>query len=116
MSERLTVLAGVENLTDENYREHFDFAASGGRTVQRPGVNFYFGSQLDAASLEKTAFRKPRRHHIRIGSIGRASAWTPVSRSSRPRCFTVKRCELMPMRLRIVALRSRMWTGSLTML
>jgi len=46
ISEWLTPLAGVENLTDEDYREHFDFAASGGRTVQRPGVNFYFGSQL----------------------------------------------------------------------
>ncbi len=46
MSERLTLMAGVENLTDEDYREHFDFAAAGGRTLQRPGVNFYFGSQL----------------------------------------------------------------------
>ncbi|MBC8289754.1 MAG: TonB-dependent receptor [Planctomycetes bacterium] len=46
INERLTLLAGVENLTDEDYREHFDFASATGRTLQRPGVNFYFGSQV----------------------------------------------------------------------
>ncbi|NQV25563.1 MAG: TonB-dependent receptor [Rhodopirellula sp.] len=46
MTESITVFAGVENLTDKNYREHFDFRSQGGQSVRQPGVNFYFGSQV----------------------------------------------------------------------
>lgn len=42
----MTLVAGVENLTNEDYREHFDFRSAAGQSVRRPGINFYFGSQL----------------------------------------------------------------------
>ncbi len=41
--ERLTLLAGVENLTDKYYREHLDLRT--GRGVFQPGINFYVGSE-----------------------------------------------------------------------
>jgi iron complex outermembrane recepter protein len=37
--------AGVENLTDHNYRESLDLLT--GRGVFQPGINFYFGSKLE---------------------------------------------------------------------
>jgi iron complex outermembrane receptor protein len=46
MTESITVFAGVENFTDKNYREHFDFRSQGGQSVRQPGMNFYFGSQV----------------------------------------------------------------------
>jgi iron complex outermembrane recepter protein len=46
MTESISVFAGVENFTDKNYREHFDFRSQGGQSVRQPGVNFYFGSEL----------------------------------------------------------------------
>ncbi len=40
----LTLFTGVENFTDRFYREHLDFRS--GRGVYRPGINFYFASEL----------------------------------------------------------------------
>ena len=45
-TNQLTIVAGVENLTDKDYREHFDFRSLTGRSIRQPGRNFYFGSQL----------------------------------------------------------------------
>ena len=42
--DNLMLIAGVENFTDKFYREHLDFRS--GRGVFRPGVNFYFSSEL----------------------------------------------------------------------
>jgi len=44
-SDHLLLVAGVENFTDKNYREHFDFRAENGIAVFQPGVNFYFGAE-----------------------------------------------------------------------
>jgi hypothetical protein len=40
----LLLVAGIENLTDKNYREHLDLRT--GRGVFQPGINFYFGVEL----------------------------------------------------------------------
>ncbi len=45
-SESLSIVAGVENFTDKNYREHFDFRSQTGLSIFQPGRNFYLGSQL----------------------------------------------------------------------
>ena len=45
-SENLSIVAGIENLTDKDYREHFDFRSQTGLSIRQPGRNFYFGSQL----------------------------------------------------------------------
>lgn len=42
--ENWLLTAGIENITNKFYREHLDFRT--GRGVFRPGVNFYFGSEL----------------------------------------------------------------------
>jgi outer membrane receptor protein involved in Fe transport len=44
----LLLVAGIENLTNKQYREYLDFRSQNvnARTVFQPGVNFYFGSQL----------------------------------------------------------------------
>ncbi len=42
----LQLVAGVENFTDKNYREHLDFRAQNGIAVLQQGVSFYFGSEL----------------------------------------------------------------------
>jgi outer membrane receptor protein involved in Fe transport len=42
-TQRLLVVAGVENFTDRNYREHLDFRSPTGIGVFQPGVNFYYG-------------------------------------------------------------------------
>lgn len=41
--ERLLMLAGVENFTDKQFREHLDFRSGSGQSVFRPGVTFYGG-------------------------------------------------------------------------
>lgn len=46
-SDRLQFVAGVENFTDKNFREHLDFRSPSGISVFQPGVNFYFGSELN---------------------------------------------------------------------
>ena len=56
-----------------------------------------------------------RRDHARISCTTRAGS-TPVSRASSPRCLCVNRSWSMPNRCRMVAWKSRMCTGSLTML
>ncbi len=40
----LTLVAGVENFTDKQYREHLDFRSLTGTSVFQPGANFYFGA------------------------------------------------------------------------
>jgi hypothetical protein len=45
-TDKLLLLAGVENIGDRAYREHLDFRAPNGRQVLRSGVNFYFGTEL----------------------------------------------------------------------
>ena len=45
-TDRLLCVAGVENFTDLNYREHLDFRSENGTEVFRSGINFYFGSEL----------------------------------------------------------------------
>ena len=45
-TDRLLLVAGVENFTDMNYREHLDFRSPSGNAVYQPGANFYFGSEL----------------------------------------------------------------------
>ncbi|MEA1949891.1 MAG: hypothetical protein U9N87_00785, partial [Planctomycetota bacterium] len=45
-TDRLLCIAGVENFTDLNYREHLDFRSENGIEVLRSGINFYFGSEL----------------------------------------------------------------------
>jgi len=40
------LLGGIENFTDNNYREHLDFRSTSGFVLFQPGVNFYFGSEL----------------------------------------------------------------------
>jgi outer membrane receptor protein involved in Fe transport len=42
--DNFTMFAGVENFTDRFYREHLDYRP--GRSVYRPGVNFYLTSEL----------------------------------------------------------------------
>ena len=44
LTEDLLFIAGIENLTDEFYREHLDYRS--GLGVFRPGINFYFGTEL----------------------------------------------------------------------
>ena len=44
LTEDLLFVTGVENLTDEFYREHLDYRS--GLGVFRPGINFYFGTEL----------------------------------------------------------------------
>jgi len=39
------LVAGVENFTNRNYREHLDFRSPGGQSVFQPGVNFYLGTE-----------------------------------------------------------------------
>jgi outer membrane receptor protein involved in Fe transport len=46
VTDSITAFAGVENFTDRNYREHFDFRSQGGQSVRQPGMNFYFGTEL----------------------------------------------------------------------
>jgi outer membrane receptor protein involved in Fe transport len=47
-SDQILVLAGVENVTDRNYREYLDFRPTDGAAlaVVQPGVNFYFGTEV----------------------------------------------------------------------
>ena len=45
-TDRLLLVAGVENFTDRNYREHLDFRSENGIAVYQPGTDFYFGSEV----------------------------------------------------------------------
>jgi outer membrane receptor protein involved in Fe transport len=47
-AERLQLVGGVENFTDKQYQEHLDYhpANPAALATFRPGVNFYFGSEL----------------------------------------------------------------------
>lgn len=44
VSDGLLVVAGIENLTDKNYQEHFD--ARNVASVFQPGANYYLGVEL----------------------------------------------------------------------
>lgn len=48
-TDRLTLIAGVENFTDKQYREYLDYRPKGVGSLPmfQPGVNFYFGSELN---------------------------------------------------------------------
>lgn len=46
VNNHLSFVSGIENITDKNYREHFDFRDANGLSVYQPGVNFYFGTEL----------------------------------------------------------------------
>jgi len=46
VTDSITAFAGVENFTDKNYREHFDFRSQGGQSVRQPGINAYFGTEI----------------------------------------------------------------------
>lgn len=46
VGDNVTLVAGVENFTDTDYREHFDFRSLNGLSIRQPGVNFYFGSEV----------------------------------------------------------------------
>jgi outer membrane receptor protein involved in Fe transport len=41
----LTLVGGVENLTNKFYREHLDLRT--GRGVFQPGITFYTGAQMN---------------------------------------------------------------------
>jgi outer membrane receptor protein involved in Fe transport len=46
-TENWLLLGAVENFTDRTYREHLDFRAlDGSFVVFRPGISFFFGSEL----------------------------------------------------------------------
>jgi iron complex outermembrane recepter protein len=45
-TDRWLLIAGVENFTDRNYREHLDFRSQSGIQMYQPGINFYFGSEV----------------------------------------------------------------------
>lgn len=47
-SQQLTLVAGIENFTDKQYREYLDFRprGNGALAVYQPGINFYFGSEI----------------------------------------------------------------------
>ncbi|TVS10480.1 MAG: TonB-dependent receptor [Planctomycetaceae bacterium] len=42
----LLLIAGIENFTDRQYREHLDFRSPNGIQVFQPGINFYTGCEL----------------------------------------------------------------------
>jgi iron complex outermembrane recepter protein len=46
MTQSISIFAGIENFTDKNYREHFDFRSQGGQSVRQPGMNLYFGTEM----------------------------------------------------------------------
>lgn len=46
LNNAVSVIAGIENFTDRNYREHFDFRSPAGQSVRQPGMNFYFGTEM----------------------------------------------------------------------
>jgi outer membrane receptor protein involved in Fe transport len=45
-TDRLLLIAGVENFTDRNYREHLDFRSPSGIQMFQPGISSYFGGEL----------------------------------------------------------------------
>jgi outer membrane receptor protein involved in Fe transport len=46
-SDRMLLIAGVENLTDRDYREHLDYRSATGLQMYQPGINFYTGVDLN---------------------------------------------------------------------
>lgn len=46
VNQHLSFVTGIENFTDKDYREHFDFRSASGLSVRQPGLNFYVGSEL----------------------------------------------------------------------
>ncbi len=41
------IIAGIENFTNKNYREHLDYRSLAGQSVLQPGVNFYLGTDIN---------------------------------------------------------------------
>ena len=46
VGDNVTLVTGVENFTDTDYREHFDFRSLNGLSIRQPSVNFYFGFEV----------------------------------------------------------------------
>lgn len=46
VNEQISIFAGVENFTDKNYREHFDFRSQSGQSIRQPGLNAYLGTEF----------------------------------------------------------------------
>lgn len=46
LTDQILVYGGVENFTNQLYREHLDFRSQNGIAVFRPGSNFYIGSEM----------------------------------------------------------------------
>ncbi len=40
----ITVVSGIENFTDKQYREHLDYRSLAGPSIFQPGINFYAGT------------------------------------------------------------------------
>ena len=45
-TKKLMLLAGIENFTNLNYREHLDYRSPDGISMFQPGINGYFGGEL----------------------------------------------------------------------
>lgn len=45
-ADAVLLIAGIENFTDRQYREHLDFRSPSGIQVFQPGVNFYTGCEV----------------------------------------------------------------------
>lgn len=45
-TDSFSIFAGVENLNNESYREHFDFRNQAGNEVRQPGINAYVGTEI----------------------------------------------------------------------
>jgi outer membrane receptor protein involved in Fe transport len=45
-TDRWLLIAGIENFTDRNYREHLDFRSQSGIQMFQPGITSYFGSEV----------------------------------------------------------------------
>ncbi len=78
----------VENFTNKDFREHLDFRSlSGGFRMRQPGVNFYFGSEVNT---------EPRRPVAKRPCYGSPSSFAVISRSRRadqlPGCCSVICC------------------------
>ena len=43
----LTLVGGIENFTDKQYREHLDFRSLVGASVFQPGISFYVGADAN---------------------------------------------------------------------
>jgi outer membrane cobalamin receptor len=45
-SKNMSVVGGIENFANRNYREHLDYRSPDGISMFQPGINGYFGAEL----------------------------------------------------------------------